>query len=341
MTEAAQIPTDAAVANDNIDANTNTALRDEALHKAIELAPLYEKLSNVARAVNEALDLTWTQGAWRGLWVRNPEIAERVRKKLGTAQREYPRQITINGDCRGIVFSDIHAPFHDRDAIALACKVAKWWKPDVAIFNGDDLDFYMSSRYDKNPARTFRVQDEVDIWHIECVAPILSTLPPKSRKVKLPGNHEDRLRHKLWANPDLFGIRSLELPELLELKRYGVEYATQRVHFGHELEITHGDRVSKWAGMSAKAEQEKRRFAIKTITGHVHRAGRFQTRVGSGYSIGQECPCLCDLSPEYMTDPDWVQGITIFTIRNGVARIQAVQFEPDYTCEVGKEFFEL
>lgn len=341
MTEAAQDQDDAAAQDDGNADDIGTTLREDALAKAVELAPLHDRLTNVARAVNDALDIDWTLGKWRGIWKDNPEFAERVRKKLGTAAREYPRQITIQCDCRGIVFSDIHAPYHDRNAIALACKVARWWKPDVAIFNGDDLDFYMSSRYDKNPARTFRVQDEVDIWHIECVAPIVAALPTKCRKVKLPGNHEERLRHKLWQNPDLFGIRSLELPDLLELRQRGIEYATQRVRFGYELEVTHGERVSKWAGMSAKAEQEKRRFAIKTITGHVHRAGRFQTRAGEGFTVGVEAPCLCSLDPEYMTDPDWVQGVTLFTVRNGVARIQTVQFELDYTCEVGKDFFEL
>jgi len=314
--------------------------RSEALAKGIELAPLFSSLAQVARAVNDAMGLDWTAGAWRGLWVRNPEVAERVRKKLGTASREVPRTITVSGDVRGIVFSDIHAPFHDKNAIALAAKVAKWWQPQVAIYNGDDLDFYQLSRFDKNPARTWRTQDEIDIWHIECVAPINAALG-KCRKIKVPGNHEDRLRRKLWANPDLFGLRSLELPELLQLTQYGIEYAELRVRLGNVLEVSHGTRVAKWAGYTARSEQELRRYSIDTITGHVHRAGKFVTRVGDGYTVGQENPCLCSLSPEYMTDPDWVQGITLFTIRNGVARIQVVQFEPDYTCEIGKEFFSL
>lgn len=338
MESAAEHPN---AATDDSNAANNDTLRDKALAMAAEIAPNYDRLTNVARAINDALDVDWTLGKWRGFWKDFPSIAERVRKRLGTAAREYPRQITINGDCRGIVFSDIHAPFHDANAIALACKVAKWWKPDVAIFNGDDLDFYMSSRYDKNPSRTFRVQDEIDTWHIDCVAPLIAALPSKCRKLKVPGNHEDRLRHKLWQNPDLFGIRSLELPDLLELQRFNIEYATQRIQFGYELEVSHGTRVSKWSGMSAKAEQEKRRYAIKTITGHVHRAGRFQTRVMDSHSVGVEAPCLCTLDPEYMIDPDWMQGVTLFTVRDGVARIQTVQFELDYTCEVGKEYFEL
>jgi len=75
----------------HIEANTEPDAvaidRDEALAKAIELAPLFASLAQVARAVNDALGLEWSAGAWRGLWVRNPEVAERVRKKLGTASR--------------------------------------------------------------------------------------------------------------------------------------------------------------------------------------------------------------------------------------------------------------
>lgn len=314
--------------------------RTEALAKGVELAPLFSSLAQVARAVNDALGLAWSAGAWRGLWVRNPEVAERVRKRLGTASREVPRTITVTGDVRGIVFSDIHAPFHDKNAIALAAKVAKWWQPQVAIYNGDDLDFYQLSRFDKNPARTWRTQDEIDIWHIECVAPINAALG-KCRKIKVPGNHEDRLRRKLWANPDLFGLRSLELPELLQLTQYGIEYAELRVRLGNVLEVSHGTRVAKWAGYTARSEQELRRYSIDTITGHVHRAGRFATRVGDRYSAGYEAPCLASLDPEYMVDPDWAQGVTLFQIVGNKAHVQTVLFTLDYTAMVGRQIFGL
>ncbi len=163
----------------------------------------------------------------------------------------------------------------------------------------------------------------------------------KARKIKVPGNHEDRLRRKLWANPDLFGIGALELPELMQLRRYGIEYAELRVRFGNVLEVTHGTRVSKWAGYTARLEQEQRRYSISTITGHVHRVGRFQTRIGNGYSVGQEAPCMCTLDPEYMTDPDWVQGVTLFVVRDGAVQIEPVIFTPDYKAMCGKQYFSL
>lgn len=72
---------------ETIAANTEPAQRDndELFAKALELAPRFDTLANVARAVNDALDIDMTAGAWRGLFVRNPEQRERIRKKLGTA----------------------------------------------------------------------------------------------------------------------------------------------------------------------------------------------------------------------------------------------------------------
>ncbi len=56
--------------------------RSKAFDKAIELAPLCSSLAQVARAVNDALGLDWTAGAWRGLWVRNPTERNQVRERL-------------------------------------------------------------------------------------------------------------------------------------------------------------------------------------------------------------------------------------------------------------------
>ncbi len=84
MIEAAHDPIDAADATDNIDANTNTALREDALRKIIELAPLYTSVAAAGVGTNQALGLDYTPGAWRGLMVRNPAIREAVRARLGS-----------------------------------------------------------------------------------------------------------------------------------------------------------------------------------------------------------------------------------------------------------------
>lgn len=340
-------------------------VKETAFAKALELAPHYEQLSHLARAVNDALDLDWTESAWRGYFVRNPEWKERLLKALGTAKRQRSPIAKVEGDVRGIVFSDIHAPFHDKSAIRLAAKIADWWRPNVAIFNGDDIDCYRLSRFSQNPDRTERLQDEIDLWHVEVMAPLLASLPPPPklvpgtgqrikvipaaepgtcRRFKTRGNHEGRIEDVLWANPGLYGLRALDLAALMELERFAIEYAPLKVLFGNVLEVSHGTRVRPQAGLSAKAECEKRRFGISTITGHVHRAGSYLTRTINGHIRAQEAPCLCQMAPEYVDDSDWVdwsQGVTLFEIQGSKLRIDVVEFFPDYTAMVGKQTFSL
>jgi UDP-2,3-diacylglucosamine pyrophosphatase LpxH len=306
--------------------------RSEALRRAIELAPHCRTLREVGERVNDVLDIDISEAAWRGILNRAPDTKERCYKLLGVAlpERQRYRTVNISGDVRGLVTNDVHVPYHDANAVKLAIKVLAWWQPSVHIANGDHLDCYNLSHYDKNPARVYRLQDEIDQWHVDVIAP-LKAATKRARWIFLPGNHEDRLRKHLWRHPELFGVKALELPNLLELDRYGIEYAEQSVTFDGVLEVSHGTRVNKWAGASAKAEQELRRYSISTITGHVHRAGRFQTHG----VIGQESPCLCSLEPEYLIRPDWVQGLTLFEIKDGRLHVEAVQFNRDYTCIVG------
>lgn len=296
----------------------------------------------LGRAVNEALGIDLTPAAWRGLWIRNPEARERVDLLLGRAVliRHDAAQLTatLSGNLRGSVTSDEHAPFHDPKAIALACEVLRWWKPDVHIFNGDQVDFYSVSRFEKNPARQFGLQEEIDQTVEEVFAPVRRAIP-KARIIKIDGNHETRLDRYLHSHPEMFGLRVLRMENLFGLDKLSIDYAPQRVRCDSLLDISHGTRVNKWAGYAARAEVELRRYAINTITGHVHRSGRFETRVMDRHVIGQENPCLCSLNPEYMVDPDWAQGLTLFEVRDGAVWIETVTFTADYrVCAAGKWF---
>ena len=144
----------------------------DALMKCVEVAPSYGKITHVTRRVNELLDLSYTDAKWRGLLKDNPSEHERIKKALGTAKDETPDTIHIDGNIIGAVVNDVHVPYHDKVAISLACKVLAWWKPEVLIYNGDLLDFYDLSRYDKNPGRQYRLQDEIDLFHTDVIAPV-------------------------------------------------------------------------------------------------------------------------------------------------------------------------
>jgi hypothetical protein len=244
---------------------------------------------------------------------------------------------------KGAVVNDTHAPFHDPFAIKLASKVIKWWKPDVLVHNGDQSDFAGLSKFDQNPNRKFRMQDDVDQWQVEVAIPLNVAAGPGCRKIVLPGNHDLRVLKFMWQYPELFSVRSLHLPALFEVQKLGMEYVGYAVVIDNLIEISHGTKVSAYSGYSAKAELLKRGYSICTITGHVHRAGRheYTPPYGNEIIVGQESPCLCSLTPDDMVDPNWVQGLTLFEVKDRKVWIHAVVFNEDYTCHISGKWFGL
>ena len=319
---------------------TSRAGVSEIWDEAERVAPQCSTMAQVGRVVDSVIDETLSDSRWRGMLKDFPRQRERVRRLLHTARTQEQAHIHIKPtDMRGMVVSDIHAPYHDIDAISVAVNVAKWWAPDVLVFNGDDLDFYGLSKYDKDPQRATGTQDEIDQWHTDAVAPLLDAVGSGCRRIKTIGNHEDRLERVLWRNPGLYGLRALSFVKLLDLETYGIELARQRVTFGSLLEVSHGTRVSKHAAYSARAEMDLRRYQISTITGHVHRQGRYQTKAGDRQIVAQEGGCLCGLEPEYGSWMDWAHGFTLFEIYDGHLAITPVSIQSDYTASVaGKHF---
>ena len=214
---------------------------------------------------------------------------------------------------RILEMSDIHIPFHDPHALELAVRVIAAYQPDRIIINGDAVDFYEVSDFDKNPDRLREggLQQEIDGLG-EFLAEVNRAKPSACIVDYLPGNHEDRLRRHLWRHPQLFGLKALELPNLLELPKYGVNYYPDEILLaGGRLVVKHGTLVRKAGGMSALAELEAEKYDVSTLTGHTHRIGSTTVRKRSGIVGGWEGGCLCDLNPEYIKNPNWQQAVTL------------------------------
>lgn len=190
----------------------------------------------------------------------------------------------MTDNIRTLVLSDLHIPYHDPHAVELAVRVVAVFQPNAIIINGDGVDFYDVSAFDKNPdqIRSGGLQNE--IAQLGTFLGELNRAKPAACSVTyLPGNHEDRLRRYLWRHSELFGLRVLELPTLLELDRYGVTYAPDEVVLANGgLVVKHGSIVRKAGGMSALAELEAEKYAVSTITGHTHRIGSTMIRTRRG-----------------------------------------------------------
>ena len=323
------------------DSITRAAKLALAIEVAVQVAPKCKSLIQVARLVNEELDLDWTDAKWRGIWKDKPQERFDVEQLLGLDARAIVKAITVAGDCKFVVAGDFHVPYHDAQAIELMCKVIKWWQPTIGIINGDLNDFPgLSSKFDPHPTRATRAQSEVDTAKRDVLIPF-GVAMGKGRKIVLPGNHDDRLEIMLWKQPDLFSLRATSLPELWELARFGYEYASDCVLFDDLLEVVHGNKVASEAGYSVKGELLKRHWGISVIMNHIHRRGSTSARVGDHWVYGNENPCMCSLEPPYMKRANWSLGFTLGEKRGHNVNIIPVDIFADYTCTVAGRWFGL
>lgn len=228
---------------------------------------------------------------------------------------------------RAIVLGDLHIPFHDERAVALSLAIVREMKPEHLFFNGDIIDMYAISRFSKDPARALMLQQDLD-QTVE-VLHEYKKASPLSELVFIRGNHEARLQTYLHDRaPELSGLRGLSLPSLLSLDKLGITYVAGRgksacTHYG-SVAVGHFDRCSVHSAFTAKALVDARGESL--VQGHIHRLGiHYKTLPGGRMLGGFEGGCLCDMNPEYVTDPNWQQGLVVITKRTDTDRFHVTQ----------------
>lgn len=226
-----------------------------------------------------------------------------------------------------VVFSDSHHPFHDQRAIGVGLDIAKDLKPKNIFLDGDIADCYLISDFNKDPLVGLTLQVEIDSVYNFLLQ--VRNACPDSKIIYIDGNHEFRLKRYLIKNAkELVGLTracsgeeppALSWPSLLRFKELGIKHISSgrresQYWHGSQLMIGHWDRVNKHSGYTAKNLLEDKHISL--IQGHTHRLGSsFRTvRIGDGKHrviAGYENGCLCDLNPEYVTDPNWQQGFSV------------------------------
>ena len=222
---------------------------------------------------------------------------------LATLRRQ--NYVVVNHQC------DIHAPFADRQALALDYQIVKYMQPHVIVVGSDFADFPTISAYSPDPEL-----DDDDIldnlrphwWaHIDA----LNAAAPNAIKVWISGNHEDRL----WRYIDETApqIRNTTREAFVDLIRYqgNVLYLGRiaEIDVG-PLTVLHGDS-SCIGDMAARKLLTARRFQRSYMFGHNHKDTNYTTSgqekivrsAGSGH--------LSQRIPHYQKGVKynhWVQG---------------------------------
>jgi hypothetical protein len=204
----------------------------------------------------------------------------------------------------------LQIPYHDYSAVKLVDDFLADIQPDLLIYAGDIIDFYQISSFDKDPARVDNLQ--ADINQVKAMFRKHKMSMPNTRKIMLDGNHEKRIQHFLWTKaPEISSLKCLTIEELFDLKEYNIEHIAyeQGIMINDIFLILHGDIASIHSGYTAKRMFEKHGGC--GMCGHCHRGGSFYKRDRFGTWGWWENYCLCHLNPDWIKNPNWVQGFSL------------------------------
>jgi predicted phosphodiesterase len=217
--------------------------------------------------------------------------------------------VQLEGPARVLVLSDVHSPYHSETGVQIALNHGVEQEADVVLLNGDILDFYAASKWEKDPRkRNLEKEIETGIGLLEYIRETF----PSARIIYKEGNHEERWESFLIRKaPELLGVKKFSWQAVFELDRLKIEWVGEKrpirlgklnVVHGHEYRFAIAGPVNAARGLFNKAKAH-------ALCGHFH-----QTHTHSETTIEQKLiatfstGCLCDLHPEYMPLNNWNQG---------------------------------
>jgi len=199
-----------------------------------------------------------------------------------------------------LLISDLHIPYHNISAITAALKYGQEVKVNTIIINGDLIDFYQMSRFEKDP-RKRSIKFEFDSTKAFLV--ILREAFPNAQIYWLKGNHDVRYEHWLMSKaPEVFDDPYYKLEERLRLNEQGIMLINDKtlvkagklnIHHGHLFFRGFMAPVNSARGLFMKAKES-------TICGHVHKISEHtETNLSGELTTCWSTGCLCELSPDY------------------------------------------
>jgi hypothetical protein len=175
--------------------------------------------------------------------------------------------------------SDLQVPFHDPKAIDACFKYLLDQKIDSLFINGDLVDFYQLSDFQKDP-RVRKFDEEYEAI-IEMLGFIRATFKDIPIYYNLDANHEFRYeRYMRTKAPELLGLNGkFEIEEILMLNTFNIIPIKNidHVKFG-KLPIIHGDTTFRRGSGVSPAKTLYDRVKQSAIASHVHRTSEFTTK---------------------------------------------------------------
>jgi predicted phosphodiesterase len=226
-------------------------------------------------------------------------------------ETEYvPYSMTGN---KGLIFSDVHIPFHSISAIETMFNYTIDMNLDFILLNGDIMDMFDISHFAHEPDLV-RIKDEFSSTKQFLLE--LKRIYPKAKIYFKSGNHELRWETYLMKKaPEIFGMPQFKLEILLDLYNMGIEYIPENLYIDLSgLYIYHGHEFKN--AITSPANPARTAFLRSkdcAIVGHYHQVSEhteksINDKIITCWSLG----CLSDLHPKFMPLNKWSHGFAIY-----------------------------
>ena len=311
--------------------NVTTTIAKEYLLKFPNTATLtlaktiYAKNKSVYNSVEHVRTTLRAIRGTKGEKARKEEHVD-FRKQLNTIRKDTPKGESDKiepyhlpkANRKVLMLSDIHFPMQDDDALFAALEFGLEKEVDTIWLNGDIMDMYALSRFEKDPRkRNFKYEIDVTRNFLKN----LRRLFPKALIIYKLGNHENRweafLRNKAV---ELLDMEEFKLSIILHFEEHNIKMIEDKqMAYCGELKVLHYHELPLKSGGVNPARAVYLKTGESVIGGHYHRKSEHVERTLGGklvkvYSTG----CLCQLHADYMPFNNWSHGFAYIQVdKNG------------------------
>jgi hypothetical protein len=259
-----------------------------------------------------------THGTDCRLWNKNiieaVNIPVNIKENDGFAIKDLTK--TLQG--KGLVLADLHIPFHDPTALALALNYGlKNGYTDYVIINGDFLDMYEFSFFCRDPRLDrFKQTREEGWWVLDLIE---ERFGDDTKIVFKLSNHDLRwVKFMATHAPQLLKLKDFTLEKVLKLQDWNIIKVGYMEQIKiHKLNILHGHEFGN--GFSVPVNPARSAYlktGACTLVAHSH-----QTSEHSSTTINDELVtcwsqgCLCELHPNYRSIANkWNHGFACLDV---------------------------
>lgn len=233
--------------------------------------------------------------------------------------------------CNRIAFmSDFQVPFHDNIAIEAFVKWVKQKNVNTVFINGDFIDFYGISDFQKDPTQR-HFSEEIEACKA-MLAWLRDQFPTQTIYYNLDANHEKRWERWKFRRPEIMGMAEFELETILKLNDYNIiPLKKHKYILIGKLPVLHGDTIfGRWGSGVSKARSVFLKTLKPCIASHVHITDEYTKRNLAGDMITcWTTGCFMNINAvEYNEHNDYNNGgAYIETDNDGTYRVENKRIE--------------